>query len=131
MKLMATPKTIWSPRWVIQANPCTSAKIHGGGYGGAQAEPGRACNRGRRGAAKVAGQHLALEPGVEDSGPLRIEPGQAGDGAGRVLHRHVTAPAEASIASNRTAGTAFKSSKASVDIRQETYGTARALALYD
>ncbi|ESX84897.1 hypothetical protein X756_23775 [Mesorhizobium sp. LSHC412B00] len=42
----------------------------------------------------------------------------------------MAAPAEASIAINRTAGTAFKSSKASVDIRQEI-GAARAPALYD
>ena len=25
MKLMATPETIWLPRWVIEAKPCTSA----------------------------------------------------------------------------------------------------------
>ena len=26
MKLMATPETIWLPRWVIEAKPCTIAR---------------------------------------------------------------------------------------------------------
>lgn len=42
MKLMATPKTIWSPGWVIEAKTVHQREKHGGGYGGAQAEPGRA-----------------------------------------------------------------------------------------
>lgn len=62
MKLMATAKTIWPPRWVIQAKPCTSAKIHGGRYGGAQAEPGRAFNRSRLRRRKRAGQLLPSSP---------------------------------------------------------------------
>ena len=27
MKLMATPETIWLPRWVIEAKPCTSESM--------------------------------------------------------------------------------------------------------
>ena len=80
MKLMATPETIWLPRWVIEAKPCTSANSdrdrRSPMASPSQAEP---VDRGGRRAGEGAGQHLAFEPDVEDAGALGIEAGEAGE----------------------------------------------------
>ena len=78
MKLIATPETIWLPRWVIEAKPWTSAKNDRDQDRGGEPDPGRAGDRGRGRAGKGAGQHLALEADVEDAGALGIEAGEAG-----------------------------------------------------
>ena len=78
MKLMATPETIWLPRWVIEAKPCTSASSTEITIAAREAEPGGAGDRGGGAAGKGAGQHLALEADVEDAGALGIEAGEAG-----------------------------------------------------
>ncbi len=78
MKLMATPETIWLPRWVIEAKPWTSAKKTEIRIAAREPDPGRAGNRGGRSAGEGAGQHLALEPDVEDAGALGIKAGEAG-----------------------------------------------------
>ena len=47
MKLMATPDTIWLPRWVIEAKPWTSASADRDEHGHDEADPGRAGRRRR------------------------------------------------------------------------------------
>ena len=80
MKLIATPETIWLPRWVIEAKPWTSAKRDRDERSPAsKAEPGRAGDGGGGGGGEGGGQHLAFEADVEDAGALRIEPGEAGE----------------------------------------------------
>jgi hypothetical protein len=76
MKLIATPETIWLPRWVIEAKPCTSARQTETKT--AAASPIRAEAGDRRGGAagKGGGQHLALEPDVENARPLGVEAGK-------------------------------------------------------
>ena len=86
MKLMATPDTIWLPRWVIEAKPCTSAKTDGDEHGHDEADPGRAVDGGcDAGAGEGAGEHLAFKSDVEDAGALGIEAGEAGK---QQRHRH-------------------------------------------
>ena len=84
-KLMATPDTIWLPRLVIEAKPCTSAKKTATSDGGAEAEPGGAGDGCDAGAGEGAGQHLAFKSDVENAGALGIEAGEAGK---QQRHRH-------------------------------------------
>ena len=82
---MATPETIWLPRWVIEAKPCTSAKAtetSDRGKSPSQAEPVDAATAA---GGEGADQHLAFEADVENAGALGIEPGEAGE-----QQRHAT-----------------------------------------
>ena len=77
MKLIATPETIWLPRWVIEAKPCTSEKSDGDDDRRPEPEPGRAGDGGDGGGGEGGDQHLALEADVEDAGALGVEAGEA------------------------------------------------------
>ena len=79
MKLMATPETIWLPRWVIEAKPWTSAISTEITIAAARPIQAIAGHRGGGAAGEGAGQHLALEADVEDAGALGIEAGEAGE----------------------------------------------------
>ena len=65
--LRATPETIWLPRWLMQAKPCRSAKASEAMM--AAASPTRRATEGarRRRRREGRGQHLALEPDVDDA----------------------------------------------------------------
>ena len=80
MKLMATPETIWLPRWVIEAKPWTSAISTEISDRGAQARarPSR-MTAAAAAAGEGAGQHLAFEADVENAGALGVEAGEAGE----------------------------------------------------
>ena len=91
--LMATPETIWLPRWEIAAKPWTRASAVEARMPAArpaQAEP-VACAAG--GGREGGDQHLALQPDVDDAGALGPESGKAGgeqrdrEAQGGVEHR--------------------------------------------
>ena len=60
--LMATPETIWLPRWLMEAKPWTSAKATDAPDAGEKADPGRAEGIGAGGAAKAATSILPSRP---------------------------------------------------------------------
>ncbi|ESY03834.1 hypothetical protein X753_20135 [Mesorhizobium sp. LNJC399B00] len=108
-KLMATPETIWPPQWVSEAKLCTSANNDVG-----EPRPPRRRNR-EAGEQQRPGEHQLL----------------GGDGAGRILHRHHDGARRSEHREQSDSMHSIQSPKGAVDIRQETYGAARALALYN
>ncbi len=67
MMLMATPETTWSPRWVMQAKPCSSDSIAPTTTAAARPSQAEPVSAATTAAAKAGRQHLALEPDVDDA----------------------------------------------------------------
>ena len=67
------------PLSVIEARPWSSASTLEASDAGEEPDPGRAGHRREGAGGEGRGQHLALEPDVEDAGALGEEPGEAGE----------------------------------------------------
>ena len=78
-KLSATPEMIWLPLRLIEARPWMPENIIETPTPAEQAEPDIAGDRGNDGGGEGGGQHLALEPDIDDAGALGIEAGEAGE----------------------------------------------------